>query len=632
MSTTPKKILQEYWGYPDFRPMQEEIIQSVMDGKDTLALLPTGGGKSICFQVPALAMDGICIVVSPLIALMKDQVYNLQRRNISATAIYSGMHYRDIDRMFDNCVYGNVKLLYLSPERLMTDLAIERIKRMNVNLLAIDEAHCISQWGYDFRPPYLQIAEIRKLIPNTPVMALTATATQDVVVDIQEKLEFKEKNVFQKSFERENLSYVVLNEENKEVKMLDIIKKVKGTGIVYVRNRKKTKLIAQYLQRNNIAADFYHAGLTTDERSQKQDDWVNNKTRIIVSTNAFGMGIDKPDVRIVVHMEAPDSLEAYFQEAGRGGRDGKKAYAVLLYNPNDRLNLEGQYEAAFPSPEEIRQTYRALGSYFQLAVGGGIGDSFDFDLIEFAKTYKLDIMKTFNCLKILEQGGWIVLSEAVFVPSSIKVSVSKDEMYDYLLRNQRFDLIIKTILRSYQGAFNNFVNINERKLASFLKISAAELFHALKIIQQDGIVDYRPMKDKPQIFFLQERIDANNLTIDTKLYEFRKKRHLERITKVMAYAEEERCRSRQLLYYFGETETKICGVCDVCLGRNKSDISTEEFARYKDKILYLLKRESLTLEAVVDSFAAKRKAKVLKAIEFMLDEGIINQEDGKLTL
>ncbi|MEM8907342.1 MAG: ATP-dependent DNA helicase RecQ, partial [Bacteroidota bacterium] len=409
-TATALQVLQKYWGYEQFRPTQGEVIESVLAGQDTLALLPTGGGKSICFQVPALVQEGLCIVVSPLIALMKDQVQNLQKRGIPAAAIYSGMHRKDIDRILDNAVYGGLKLLYLSPERLGTELAIERIKKMKVNLLAIDEAHCISQWGYDFRPAYLQIVAIRAHLPQTPVLAVTATATQRVVIDIQEQLDFREGQFFQQSFLRSNLAYVVLNEERKLEKLLDILTKVKGSGVVYVRSRKKTLEIAQFLQRKNISATHYHAGLGTPLRSTKQDAWINDQVRIMVATNAFGMGIDKADVRIVVHLDLPNSLEAYFQEAGRAGRDGKKSFAVLLTNAGDARYLEKNFELTFPALEEVRRVYQALSSYFQLAIGSGLGESFDFDLQDFATIYQLEALKTYNCLKILEQAGVLVLT------------------------------------------------------------------------------------------------------------------------------------------------------------------------------------------------------------------------------
>ncbi len=633
MTDQPLDILKRYWGFPGFRPLQEEIIQSVLAGTDTLALMPTGGGKSVCYQVPALARDGLCLVISPLIALMKDQVHHLQQRNIPAAAIFSGMHYREIDRVLDNAIYGKTKLLYLSPERLTTELAIERIRRMPVNLIAVDEAHCISQWGYDFRPAYLEIASLRELHPQTPVLALTATATEEVARDIQEKLAFSQGGaVFRQSFIRQNLAYVVLQEEGKEEKLLDILRKVPGSGIVYVRNRRRTKEIALLLRRRGIAADFYHAGLDPRERSDKQDAWIANKTRVMVCTNAFGMGIDKPDVRTVVHMELPDSLEAYFQEAGRGGRDGHKSYATLLYNANDRRNLEYQYEQSYPPLEEIRRIYRALGSHYQLAVGGGRGESYDFDIVAFSQNYQLDLMRTFNGLKILEQAGWIALTDAVYQPATLQILVDKDQLYDYELKHPTMDPIIKSILRSYQGAFSGTINLREHQLANFLKMPVEKLRRALQQMHQEGIIDYRAARDQPQLIFLEDRADADNLAIDQQLYVFRKNRHLERIKAAIAYAETPRCRSRQLVAYFGEEDAPACGICDVCTGRTRQDLSDEEFRALQEKISKLLKREALTLQEIVGSFAPKWENQVIKTLEYLLDEGQIIREEEKLKL
>jgi ATP-dependent DNA helicase RecQ len=626
----PIEILREYWGFDNFRPLQEDIIQSVLDGNDTLALLPTGGGKSICFQVPAHCKEGITLVISPLIALMKDQVYNLRKRNIKAEAIYSGMHFKDIDRVLDNCIYGEVKLLYMSPERLISELAMERIKQMNINLIAVDEAHCISQWGYDFRPAYLRVAEIREWYEkDIPMLALTATATKEVVKDIQEKLEFKKAKVFQNSFSRSNLAYVVLNEEHKTGKLLNIVQNVKGAGVVYVRSRRKTQEFSNFLQRKGVSADFYHAGLSPDVRSQKQENWINGKIRIIVSTNAFGMGIDKADVRSVVHMDLPDSLEAYFQEAGRAGRDGKKAYAVLLYNETDKINLEHQYELAFPDLKEVRRVYQAIGSFLQLAIGSGKGESFDFDLITFSKNYGFDAIKAFNCLKILEDGAWLTISEAVYIPSKLNVLVSKEELYDFQLKNRNYDLLVKTILRTYQGAFNHFVNLNEYQLANFMKISRTELTKLFQNLSQLGIIDYKPQKDQPQLTLLEERTDTKNLILDKKLYDFRKKRHKERIEKAIAYAEDQICRSKQLLAYFGEQDAVDCGICDVCLERNKSSLNNDEFKKYEDKIRMILKDGPLSLENIVDSFGPNRREQVLKTITYLVDEGLLIEEKGK---
>jgi ATP-dependent DNA helicase RecQ len=609
--------------------LQEDIIASVLEGRDTLALLPTGGGKSICFQVPALCREGVCLVVSPLIALMKDQVFNLRQRDIPAEAVYSGMSARDIDRIFDNCVHGGVKLLYLSPERLLTDMARERIQRMKVNLLAVDEAHCISQWGYDFRPPYLEIAAIREFFPQVPVLALTATATPRVVRDIQEKLRFRAPNVFSKSFARDNLAYVVLYEENKTGKLLDILRKVSGTGIVYVRNRRKTKEIALFLQQRGVSADYYHAGLSPEERGAKQDAWLHDKTRVMVCTNAFGMGIDKPDVRVVAHLELPDSLEAYFQEAGRAGRDGRKAYAVLLYHHSDRLNLEKQFELAFPPLSEIRRVYRALGSYFQLALGGGQGESRDFDIVDFSTNFQFETTQAYHALKCLEQAGWIALTEAVYQMPSLRIIVDKDTLYDYQLRHPKLDKILKAVLRAYHGAFNVPVGLREGQLARVLGIELAELRQGLRKMDQDQVIEYQPLRDKPQIVFLQERTDAGNLAIDTRLYHFRKKQRQRMIRASIAYAETIECRSRQLLAYFAEDKAKACGICDVCTGRNTSKLSTRDFKHLKEKIEDILRREELPLEQVVAAFSPKWETRVIRAMEYLLDEGWIDRRDDR---
>ncbi|MEM9888743.1 MAG: ATP-dependent DNA helicase RecQ [Bacteroidota bacterium] len=626
----PLDILQKYWKYPSFRTPQEAIIQSVLEGNDTLALMPTGGGKSICYQVPALCQEGICIVVSPLIALMKDQVYQLKQRQINAEAIYSGMYYTQIDRILDNCIYGDIKLLYLSPERLTTELAQARIAKMKVNLFAVDEAHCISQWGYDFRPSYLKIAEIRALHPKVPVLALTATATKAVEQDIQDKLEFTEQRVFRKSFARKNLAYVVLQEEQKEKKMLEIVKNVRGTGIVYVRNRRKTKEYALFLQKNKVSADFYHAGLDQETRSKKQEAWINNRTRIIVSTNAFGMGIDKADVRSVVHVGLPDSLEAYFQEAGRGGRDGKKSFAVLLYNQTDRARLEQSYEQSFPSMKIIRQVYRALGSYYQLAVGSGENNSYDFDIIQFSDTYKLKPIAVFNSLKVLEQAEWLVLTEAVYTPSQLRIIVSKEDLYTYQIQEKYMDKVLKIILRSTHNPFNNYVRIRESQLSGSLKIQRSDLQKALQKMQKDRILDYLPQKDKPQLTFLQERVDADNLTIDMETYNFRKRQHYRRMKSAIEYAERLQCRSQQLLNYFDEENPPLCGICDVCLGRHEAKVSYDEMEAYQRKIQGLLEKENLTLHELVNSFTPKRRQKVLKVIEYLLDEGKMDKGGDQL--
>ena len=492
------------------------------------------------------------------------------------------------------------------------------------NLIAVDEAHCISQWGYDFRPPYLEIANIRELHPKVPILALTATATKKVVIDIQEKLNFPKPNLFQKSFERKNLAYVVLNEGNKYEKLLEIVQNVKGTGIIYTRSRKNTREVAEFLQRKNIKADFYHAGLNPEERTKKQEAWMNNGIRIMVSTNAFGMGIDKADVRSVIHFELPDSLEGYFQEAGRAGRDEKKGYCVLLYNEKDGERLLMTYENAFPKMSTLRQVYRALGSYFQLAVGAGMGRSFDFDIVEFIKRYNLNAMLTYNCLKMLSQAGWIVLSEAIYSPSRIKIKVNREVLYDYQLKQPKMDKVIKWILRLYPQSLNNYAKFQESKIANKVGISRGDLAKALQKLVQDQIVDYQAQKDKPQIVYLKERVDADNLTIDMELYHFRKKRYKENIEQAIQYAEQPRCRSRQLLKYFGEKDAPLCGVCDVCLGRTKSDIDEQEYERYKLKIKRLIKREKLNRQELITSFGNNRTELIDKVLSYLIDEGLVD--------
>ncbi|GAB5550618.1 MAG: RecQ family ATP-dependent DNA helicase [Saprospiraceae bacterium] len=593
-----------------------------MDGKDTLALLPTGGGKSICFQVPALCQEGLCLVVSPLIALMKDQVQNLNKRNISAIALHSGIPYRDIDRLIDNCVYGDVKFLYLSPERLHSELIRERLPKMPINLIAVDEAHCISQWGYDFRPAYLEIAKIREILPEVPILALTATATPEVAKDIQEKLAFKQENQLQKSFARSNLAYVVRHTEAKPEEMINILKKVPGSSVVYARNRRMTKEMAILLRRKGISADFYHAGLSIDERSQKQENWLNNKTRVMVSTNAFGMGIDKSNVRSVIHLELPDALEAYFQEAGRAGRDEQKAFAVLLYNQADAVKLKQQYELSYPDLKEVRQVYRALGSYYQLAVGAGHGESFDFDLIDFASKFQFEAIKAYNCLKILEKEGWIVLSEAVYNPASLKMLVNQDQLYDFMLKHPKLDKIVKVILRSYQGAFNHYIFLREQSIANFLKIERSDLQQSLQLLHKEGILDYRPQKEEPQLFFINGRMDANTVAFDHVAYNFRKEQQKKRLDNAIQYAEKEQCRSQQLLTYFGEIDAPICGTCDVCLEQKKErTLDPKSYARYQNKIELILKRESLTLAEILDSFAKSKEKVVVLTLDYLLEEG-----------
>jgi ATP-dependent DNA helicase RecQ len=627
----PLAILQQYWGYPAFRPLQEDIIHSALAGRDTLALLPTGGGKSICYQVPALCREGICLVVSPLIALMKDQVHNLQKRGIPSAAIFSGMSHREIDIIFENACNGAYKLLYLSPERLKTELALARIQRMNVNLLAVDEAHCVSQWGYDFRPPYLQIAELRPLLPEVPILALTATATSEVLEDIQKKLAFREKNVFRQSFVRSNLSYSVLYESKKREKLLDILRNVPGTGIVYVRSRGEAKEIAKLLTDNKFSADFYHAGLTSEERNARQEAWMAGKTRIIVCTNAFGMGIDKPDVRVVVHLNLPDSLEAYFQEAGRAGRDGLKSYATLLYAPADPTALRFHLQSAYPPVEQVRIVYQALGSFTQLAVGAGLGESFDFDLQHFCSSFKFDTAPTHAALRLLEQEGWIALSDATGTPACALVTASREAIYDYQLRSKQADAVIKTLLRAYPGINTHFCDISETYLAQYAKLPPDAVRQTLEAAQQENILIYEPRKEKPQLIFTRERVAAERLSLDLAKFNFRKQRAEERTEQAIRYAETRRCRSQQLLAYFGEKDSPICGICDVCTGRHKSEVATADFENYERKIRQVLAHEPLPFEELLKAFALKRHEAVAQVIGYLLDEGKLEKdEEGKI--
>lgn len=617
---TIHQILLKYWGFSSFRPLQEEIIQSVQDGKDTLALLPTGGGKSLCFQVPAIAREGTCLVISPLIALMKDQVDNLKKRGIPAAAIYSGMHPHEIRIILDNCRFGKTKLLYISPERLATEGMRDVLRLMHVNLLAVDEAHCVSQWGYDFRPPYLQIANIRMLIPDTPVLALTATATPKVVKDIQQKLEFRRENVFQKSFERKNLTYLVLKEEDKLKRLVTIINKVKGPGIVYVRNRRHTRDIAEFLQKHNINAGFYHAGLDAGTRDKRQSAWINEEKRIMVATNAFGMGIDKQNVRVVVHLDLPDSIEAYFQEAGRGGRDEKRAYAVLLYETADLLNSRHNLAISFPELKTIRNVYQALGNYLQLPVGMGKDQQYDFDLAAFSDQYNFQPVIVFNCLKFLEKEGLVMLTEGLHHPSKVFIKARKEELYRFQVEHEPYDHFIKTMLRSYSGILSDFISFSETELARRSGLTVEMTVSNLKSLAKLQILDYIPQTNKPQVIFIQDRLDTRDLTISPENYKDRLADAEKRMEKMIGYAESNnKCRSQSLLAYFGECHTKRCGKCDVCIERNKISLNEIEFDNIVAIIKPLLKSGPCTLEELVVASEPVNEDKVIRAIQWLVD-------------
>jgi ATP-dependent DNA helicase RecQ len=623
---TNQQILIKYWGYSSFRPAQEEIIDNVLEGKDTLALLPTGGGKSICFQVPALQKEGICIVVTPLIALMKDQVQQLKKRGLNAAAIFSGMNYHQIDIILDNCVYGDVKFLYVSPERLETELFQERLKRMNVNLLAVDEAHCISQWGYDFRPSYLNIAEIRELIPDIPVLALTATATPDVVVDIQEKLQFKEYNLIQRSFTRENLTYVVLQEEDKNRRILELLERNPGSSIIYVRSRKGTKDVARFLIENQISAHFYHAGLTTELRDQRQHDWITGKIRVMVSTNAFGMGIDKADVRSVIHLDIPDSIEAYFQEAGRAGRDQKQAYAFMLYHKTDISNLRFYHEQKFPEIKFILQVYNALGNYFQLAEGSGVDQSYEFILVDFAKMYNLNPLSVFHSLKYLEKEGYVYLSDAVNRPSRVLIKMDRQDLYRFQVKYPKMGDFIDVLIRSYSALFTDFVQIDEGSLASRLNASRVLIENTLKQLHKLDVLEYIPYSTRPQISLIGGRLSIKNMRINRDDYESRKQISKKRIEAMADYVQNfSRCRNIILLEYFGEKDLKRCGRCDVCIGRNKIDLSQQEFDSVIEQIKPILKEQNCSLQELVFQIRNVDQERVIKVVRWLMDIDKITQ-------
>ena len=625
-----KQILIKYWGHTNFRPMQEEIIQSVLATKDTLALLPTGGGKSVCFQIPCLMQDGICIVISPLISLMKDQVEHLKSKGIKSVAITSGMSKNEVDVALGNCIYGNYKFLYLSPERLQNKMVQERIRQMNVNLITVDEAHCISEWGYDFRPSYLHIAEIREVIPDVPILALTATATADIIDDIQDKLLFSEKHLLQSSFVRENLSYVVINTENKKPKLVKILNHFKSSAIVYVGSRKETKEITQLLRIHNISSDYYHAGLDMDIRNQKQEKWTHNEIRVMVATNAFGMGIDKDNVRIVVHLSTPTSLEAYFQEAGRAGRDGTLAYAILLTNKSDRIDLSRFILSQFPTVQEIRDCYQKIADYFHIAVDTAEGESFEFDINDFCERYNLKIYKTYNILKYLEKEEFIKLTDSIHSPSKLHFIVDNTELYRFQVANVHYDSFIKLLLRSYSGLFENYVTINEQTLSSRFNSPPDQILDLLEKLQQLEILKYLPRTNAPKLVFTKNRAEASTLRISEEILEKRKELKKQKMESIIAYAENSTiCRTQQLLEYFGEENNYKCGKCDVCVERNKLDISDLEFEKIKKYLQNILSEKAMISSEIINTITDVREEKVLKVLQWLLDNGKIKLTENK---
>lgn len=624
---TPRSILKKYWKHGQFRPLQEEIIQACLSGQDVLALLPTGGGKSVCFQVPALLRDGICIVITPLIALMKDQVEQLKARGIQAIAIHAGMSRQEIDVLLNNCLYGPIKFLYVSPERLHTELFRARVSQMTVGLIAVDEAHCISQWGYDFRPSYLQIASLRELKPGVPVIALTATATVLVKADIQEKLELRKPAVFQQSFARDNISFVVRKTENKEKKVLEILQKVPGTAIIYVRSRKATQEISQWLSKKKITASFYHAGLSFEERTKRQDSWVQNKSRVMVATNAFGMGIDKPDVRVVIHLDLPENLESYYQEAGRGGRDGKRSFATIIYQDADVSNLQLKVEQSQPTIEFLRKVYQALCNYYQLAVGSSEGQSYDFDLQDFAERFGFHAAEVYVALKKLEEEGAIQLNESFYSPSTLHLLMDKGRLYEFQVANARFDPIIKMLLRLYGGELlSGFVKIAETYLGKGLRMPAEEVVKTLQHLNDLNVLVYQPAKDKPQLTFVLARQDPDRLPLNVRRLESRKKLILDKMKAVISYTTtSQRCRMQMIQDYFGEVTYRPCGICDVCIENRKSE-NLHEVKDLRAEIVSILKEKPLLIEQLEERIAPRDQEVFIDVVREMVDEGLLEYD------
>jgi ATP-dependent DNA helicase RecQ len=623
------KILKEYWGYDSFRPLQEDVINSVLEGKDTLTLMPTGGGKSLCYQVPALAKGGLCLVVSPLIALMKDQVENLRKKNITAFAIYSGMSRAEVINTLKVATNSNCKFLYVSPERLETNLFKEYLPGMNINLIAVDEAHCISQWGYDFRPPYLRIAALREELRNVPVLALTASATKEVQDDICDRLQFKEKNIFRQSFERKNLSYSVFKVDSKINKVIEILNKVSGSAIVYCKSRKRTKEIAELLQLQNIVADFYHAGLPQEERNKRQEDWIKNKTRVIVCTNAFGMGIDKPDVRSVIHADVPDCLENYYQEAGRAGRDGEKSFAVLLYDDNDISELEGLAAIRYPSLDDIKNVYQSVANYLQIPAGTGEGNYFDFDINDFVKKFKLNTHTAIYSLKALEQDNWLALNEQVFLPSKVKFTTSKESLYEFEKAHQELEPAIKALLRGYEGIFDFPASISETVLIRLLKKDVGEVKKDLTQLHLYGIIHYEPQKDSPQLYFPRNRVKTEDLSVNMDMYHRRKEKFVARVKNIIQYVSElVTCRSKMIGTYFGDNKLHNCKVCDNCLRQKKVHIDEKEFEKISNRIQTVLAPQPLPSKELMDQLGAIKKEKAWKVIEFLQAENKLEVDNA----
>ena len=623
--------LKKYWHYDSFRPMQHEAIESILSGRDTLVLMPTGGGKSIIYQLPTLASDGLCIVVTPLIALMKDQVDSLRKRGISAVAIHSGMTPRQIDIALDNCIYGDVKFLYVAPERLSSEMFRLRVDRMNVTLLAVDEAHCISQWGYDFRPSYLRIADLRRYMPETPVLALTASATPRVAKDIMERLNFAEANVLQASFLRPNLSYSVRHTEDKEGQLMRIINNVPGCGIVYVRMRKTAEQVAQFLTEQGCSASFYHGGLPNAERTMRQDEWVNGKTRIMVATNAFGMGIDKRDVRFVVHYTMSDSLESYYQEAGRAGRDGERSYAVILMSATDNDRIINTFEKEFPNIELIRSIYHDLCSYLGVAIGDGKEASFVFNIFDFCKRYKQPLATVMSAIKLLQLNGYMTLVEDCEHPARLMFMISRDELYNIKMQNEKEEDILRSILRLYTGIFSDFRPIDEMEIAAFSKHSHEEVHALLKHLWRSNIIRYIPTNHDPLIFLDEERLPSRDVYIAPETYSHRKSLMLERFNHLLHYAnEEQECRSRIIEKYFCDKMSEPCGICDNCLARKRREKSASA-PSFDEQILALLSTEPMTIKELIAQIKGNEQ-NIIDIIRQLTENGKISAEGSKLRI
>ena len=631
--TEARKVLTNYWGFVKFRPMQEDIINSILEGVDTLALLPTGGGKSICFQVPALVMEGTCVIITPLIALMKDQVSNLRKKNIKAAAIHTGMHADEIEAIYSNALYGDLKFLYLSPERLSNEVARSVISKMNINIVAVDEAHCVSQWGYDFRPSYLKIADIRELIPDIPILALTATATPDVAKDIMDKLNFKTSNEIKASFERRNLSYNIVREFDKTGVLIRKIKESQGSAIVYVRSRRKTRELADILVKNEIGATYYHAGLNAKTRDIRQKEWTLGRTDVIVATNAFGMGIDKSNVRLVIHYDLPDSIESYFQEAGRAGRDQQQSMALLLFNSDDISRSKEMFKSSFPIMQTIKDVYTALGNFFQIPEGSGKDTAYDFDISYFASNYGFDVLEVYNSIKFLEKEGFMTYIQAAGQFSKLFVPLSKEELYRFMVEHPGSDRLLKEIMRSYSGIFSDYVNINESLLANRADLKKDDVVQKLKFFSQNKIISYIPIKTKPQIIYAYERLSSSHIHLSDSNYKHQKNAAEKRLNSLLEYVNNGiDCRSKTLLEYFGEKKVRRCGICDVCISDNKLDLNEVEFYAIEKQLKENLKIDSKQFYELVALVKGYQEDDIIQVLRWLIDNNrIIRHSDESLT-